>query len=116
MFKFVTIYRQVNEREALDKFFSGPHLPLAERLPGLLHREVSHIAGKPGGKSRFLLMFELYFESQLAFKQALASPVGEELMLALKPWGEARIITWFYADSVAEAMDTPPPLLQAPPE
>ena len=116
MFKFVTIYRQVDDLDALDNFFSGTHLPLAERLPGLLHREVSHITGKPGGKSRFVLMFELYFESRLAFNQALASPAGEKLMSALESWGEARIITWFYADSAAEAMDTPPPLLQAPPE
>ncbi|NLF64295.1 MAG: EthD family reductase, partial [Chloroflexi bacterium] len=73
MFKFVTIYRRVDDMVALEEFFSGTHLPLAEQLPGLLRSEVGRIRGKPGGNSRFHLMYELYFASEEAFLRALAS-------------------------------------------
>lgn len=102
MFKFVTIYRKVDDEQALENFFSGTNLPLAEQLPGLLRTEVSRISDKPGGQSRFHLMYELYFESREAFTVALATEPGLALMQALKQWDEARIVTMFYAESFAE--------------
>lgn len=110
MYKFVTIYRRVDDEAALDTFFSNTHLPLAEQLPGLRRREVSHIHGKPGGESRFYLMVELYFDSREDYVRALASEPGVALMQALVPWDEARLVTWFYADSFAEDM---PPTAEA---
>lgn len=104
-FKFVTIYRRVDDEQALEEFFSGTHLPLAEMLPGLVKSEVSRIGGKPGGESRFHLMYELYFESRDAYLRAIASETGQALVQALAPWGEARIITWFYAESFEEAAE-----------
>ena len=47
-------------------------------------------------------MYELYFASEEAFLRALASEPGIALLAALKPWGEARLVTWFYAESFAE--------------
>ena len=87
---------------ALEAFFSGTHLPLAEQLPGLLKSEVSRISGKPGGESRFHLMYELYFASREDYLRAIASEPGQALVQALMPWGEARIVTWFYAESFEE--------------
>ena len=89
----------------METFFSYTHLPLAEQLPNLLKREVSRITHKPGGESRFHLMFELYFESEEHFQEAMMSPVGARLVQALKPWADKRIITWFYAGAFEEAMD-----------
>lgn len=88
---------------ALEEFFSGTHLQLAEKLPGLLKTEVSRVIGKPGGESRFHLMYELYFESDQTFYAALESEAGQQLMIELKPWGDARLITWFYAEAWEEA-------------
>lgn len=103
MFKFVTVYRQVDDVDLLESFFANTHLQLAEQLPGLRRTEVSRIHGKPGGgESRFHLMYELYFDSRQAYLDALKSEPGHQLMLALKPWGEARIITWFYAETFTE--------------
>lgn len=101
MFKFVTLYRKVDNEQALEEFFSGTNLPLAEQLPGLLRTELSRISDKPGGQSRFHLMYELYFESREAFVAALATEPGVALMQALKLWDEARIVTMFYAESFA---------------
>ena len=99
MFKFVTIYRQVEEPNLLEEFFSQTHLPLAEQLPNLLRSEVGRVEGKPGGESRFHLMFELYFENRRAFEEALATEVGVQFMAALKPWADEKLISWFYADA-----------------
>lgn len=101
-FKLVTLYRRVDDEQALETFFSGTHLPLAERLPGLVKSEVSRIGGKPGGESRFHLMYELYFESRDAYTRALKSEPGRALLQALAPWEEARIITWFHSVSYEE--------------
>jgi uncharacterized protein (TIGR02118 family) len=102
VFKFVTIYRRVDDEVALETFFSTTHLPLSEQLPGLLKSEVSRINGKPGGESRFHLMYELYFETPQVFFHALGSDAGRKLMAALKDWTDARLITWFYTDSFEE--------------
>lgn len=102
MFKFAAIYRRVDDEDRLETFFSTTHLPLAEQLPGLLKSEVSRVTGKPGGQSRFHLMYELYFASERDFQVALLSEPGLQLMAALKPWADAKIITWFYSDAFAE--------------
>jgi len=102
MYKFVTIYRRVDDENTLENFFSGTHLPFAEKLPGLLKSEVSRIERKPGGESRFYLMYELYFESQNWFQRAMATPQGVQLIEALRPWADAKILTWFFATSFEE--------------
>ncbi len=104
MYKFVTIYRRVDDEQMLEHFFNQTHLPLAEQLPGLVKREVSRVAHKPGGESRFHLMFELYFHSKVSFEAAMATPIGVQLIEALMPWVEAKIITWFFADTFIEDM------------
>ena len=107
MFKFVTIYRKVDDEPALESFFSETHLQLAEKLPGLVKTEVGRISGKPGGQSRFHLVYELYFANQDDFYAALASPPGRSMMAALNEWAEARLITWFYADCFEEPAASP---------
>ena len=102
LFKFVTIYRRVDAPDTLETFFSQTHLPLAEQLPGLIRSEVSRVTHKPGGESRFHLMYELYFAAEPDFMRALASEPGIQLMQALKPWADAHLITWFYAHAYAE--------------
>lgn len=102
MFKFVTMYRKVDDELALEAFFSETHLQLAEKLPGLVKTEVGRVSGKPGGQSRFHLVYELYFRTQDDFYAALASEPGRSLMAALTEWAEAKLITWYYADCFEE--------------
>lgn len=102
MFKFVTMYRKVDDEPALETFFSETHLQLAEKLPGLVKTEVGRINGKPGGRSRFHLVYELYFDDQDDFYKALSSEQGRTMMAALTEWADARLITWFYADCFEE--------------
>ena len=103
MFKFVTIYRVVDDPQAVEKLFSETHLPAAEKLPGLRKSEVSRITGQPGGRSRFVLMYELYFNSKLDFERAFYTEAGKIIIEALRPWAEAGLLTWFFAESFEEA-------------
>ncbi len=102
MYKFTTLYRRVDDPDAVDDFFSNTHLQLAEQLPGLVKTEVSRVLGKPAGESRFYLTYELYFRSRSEFEDAMKSKPGVQLMYNLTPWAEARIVTWFYAESFEE--------------
>jgi uncharacterized protein (TIGR02118 family) len=98
MFKFVAIYRRVDDEDALEQFFNNYHLKLGEQLPGLTKVEISRVRGKPGGESRFHMMVELYFDSAERWEKSLISDAGLELIEALKQWDDAKLITWFYAD------------------
>lgn len=98
MFKFVTLYRKVDDSEAINLFFSETHLPLAEKLPGLTKSEVDWVKGKPGGESRFYLMYSLYFESEETYQAAMLTEEGLALMQALRPWSDKKLISWFYTD------------------
>lgn len=102
MYKFVVIYYRVDDETALDDFYASTHLPLLESLPGLRRLEVSRVTSQPFGRSRFYLQVEAYFDNEKAMLEALVSQPGNEMMNALRPWSENRLIAWFYADSFAE--------------
>ena len=102
MFKFTMLYRQVDDPTLSEQFFTQVHLPLFEQLPTLLKTEISRVTWKPGGKSRFYMMVEGYFESADHANAALLTEPGLAMMQALKPWADNGIITWFFADSWEE--------------
>ena len=102
MFQFTTLYYRVDDEELLEAFFSSTHLQLAEKLPGLVKSEVSRISGQPGGDSRFHMAYSLYFATEQSFYRSLTTDSGIKLMKALKPWAEARLITWYYAEAFEE--------------
>lgn len=102
MFQFTTLYYRVDDEQALEDFFSSTHLQLAEQLPGLVKSEVSRVSGQPGGESRFHMAYSLYFASEQSFYMSLASDPGIKLMDALKPWADARLIVWYYAEAFEE--------------
>lgn len=99
MYKFTVLYYRVDDELAQEDFFSSTHLPLLEGLPGLRAVEVSRVLGQPMGQSRFVLTVEAYFDNQPALEAALMTATGMSLMNALRPWADARLITWYYADS-----------------
>jgi uncharacterized protein (TIGR02118 family) len=104
VFQFTTLYYRVDDEEALEDFFSLTHLQLAEKLPGLVKSELSRIHGQPGGESRFHMAYSLYFATEQSFYRSLASEAGVKLMQALRPWFEARLIVWYFADAFEEVV------------
>jgi uncharacterized protein (TIGR02118 family) len=102
MFKFVVLYYRVDDEDTLEDFFANTHRALLEQLPGLRRLEVSRVTSQPFGRSRFHLMVEAYFDNEAAMRQGLVSQPGLEMMNALRPWADERLIAWFYADSFSE--------------
>jgi uncharacterized protein (TIGR02118 family) len=100
--KLVVLYYRVDDETALEEFFSGVHLPLVERLPGLRALEIGRVQGQPLGQSRFTLTVEATFDSRAALEAALTTETGLALMNALRPWAENRLIAWYYADTFRE--------------
>ena len=105
MFRFITIYRKVDDESVLENFFHQTHLPLAERLPNVRHVSIGRVRGKPGGESRFHMLVDAAFDSSEDFDKALRSKAGMALMQALKPWDDAQLVTWFYYDAWGEEKD-----------
>lgn len=105
MFQFTTLYYRVDDEDKIEDFFANTHRRLAEQLPGLAKIEVSRVTGQPRGQSRFHLVYSLYFASERSFQLSLSSPAGFELIQALKPWYDAKLIVWYYADTFDEVVD-----------
>ena len=107
MFQFTTLYYKVDDEQTLEQFFARTHLPLAEQLVGLVKSEVSRIQGQPGGQSRFHMAYSLYFASRESFEKSLASETGLKLIKALKPWADAKLIVWYFAEAFEEIAKEP---------
>jgi uncharacterized protein (TIGR02118 family) len=77
MVKFIALYKQPANPAEFDKHYFEQHLPLANKIPGLVRCEVSKIVGSPMGESEFYLIAELYFENMDALKAGMSSPEGK---------------------------------------
>jgi uncharacterized protein (TIGR02118 family) len=102
MFNFVTLYRRVDDEQALETFFQTVHLRLGEQLPGLSKIEVGRVRGKPGGESRYQMTVTLSFDSAEAFETAVLTEQGMTLMPALKQWNDANLLDWYYVETWEE--------------
>ncbi|MGI9026742.1 MAG: EthD family reductase [Burkholderiaceae bacterium] len=77
MAKLVVLYKKPADAAAFDNYYFKTHVPLANKIPGLLSYQVSSGAvASPTGVSPYHLVATLEFESMSALQQALASPEG----------------------------------------
>ncbi len=102
MYKLSFLYRQVEDIEASNAFFTDYHLPSAEKLPDLLGSEVCYIDGKPGGASRFFLNYSLFFPSKEVLYASLSAPAGIQMLKTLEEWVESGAISWFHGEALAD--------------
>ena len=78
MAKLVVLYKTPADPTAFDRYYVDTHVPIAQKLPGMLRYEVSTAAPVgPGGASPYHLVATLEFESMAAVQAALASPEGQ---------------------------------------
>ena len=77
MANLVVLYKKPADKAAFDDYYFKTHVPLANKIPGLLGYEVSSGAvASPTGASPYHLVATLEFKSMSALQQALASPEG----------------------------------------
>lgn len=78
MVKLVALYKQPEDAKAFDEHYFQTHLPLANKMPGLIKATVTKYTGTPmGGESPYYLQADMYFENMEALQSAMASPEGK---------------------------------------
>ncbi|AUS07985.1 EthD family reductase [Laceyella sacchari] len=78
MVKLVALYKQPEDKQAFDKHYFEVHLPLTEKMPGLIKTKVTKFSSTPmGTESPFYLQADMYFESEEALQAAMKSPEGK---------------------------------------
>ena len=77
MANLVVLYKKPADKAAFDDYYFKTHVPLANKIPGLLGYQVSSgTVASPTGASPYHLVATLQFKSMSALQQALASPEG----------------------------------------
>jgi uncharacterized protein (TIGR02118 family) len=77
MIKLVALYKTPEDKEQFDKHYFENHMPLVEKIPGLIRSEVSKLKNLPGTDSGYYLMAEMYYNDMDAFNEAMATPEGK---------------------------------------
>ena len=77
MVKFVALFKTPADVEAFEKHYFEVHMPLAEKIPGLIKAEVAKLSSMPGQGNKFHLLTELYFENIDKLNEGMASPEGK---------------------------------------
>jgi uncharacterized protein (TIGR02118 family) len=80
MYKLLAMYAEpsAEDKAKFEEHYFNVHVPLCEKLPGLVRSEVSMIKGTPPGMSTpYYMITELVFESKEAHDTAMATPEGK---------------------------------------
>ncbi|HYZ53167.1 MAG TPA: EthD family reductase [Streptosporangiaceae bacterium] len=75
--KLVVLYTRPDDPDAFDQHYSGTHMPLVAKIPGLDRVETGRfVAALDGGEETYYRAAELHFADQAALDAALGSPEG----------------------------------------
>lgn len=78
MARLLVMYKTPQDAVAFDKHYAEKHIPLAKKIPGLRHYEVSKGAvATPAGPSEYRLVAVLQFDDMAAIQKAFASAEGQ---------------------------------------
>lgn len=74
----LALYNEPTDPTAFEQYYTGTHVPLAKRLPGLRSYTVSRgPVVVPGGTAPYYFVAVLTFDSVDAIQAALTSPEGK---------------------------------------
>jgi uncharacterized protein (TIGR02118 family) len=95
MVKLIAIYKTPADVEDFEKHYFEIHMPLVEKMPGLIKAEVSKITPMPGGENKFHLMAEMYFENMDKLNESMASPEGRAAGKDMMSFAKEYVIMMF---------------------
>ena len=76
--KLVVLYTQPDDPTAFDQHYTGTHMPLMDKLPGLQRAETGRlVTALDGGEQTYHRIAELYFADQAAMGAAFGSDEGK---------------------------------------
>ena len=77
MVKLVALYKTPEDKDEFDKHYFDVHMPLVNKIPGLIKSEVSKLKALPGTESGYYMIAEMYYKDMDSFNEAMASPEGK---------------------------------------
>ena len=81
MIKISVAYQTPNDPAAFDAHYLGTHIPMCDKLPGIVRCEVTKYTGAlDGSAAPTYLQTDLVFESQDLAMAAFGSPQGKDLV------------------------------------
>lgn len=76
--KLVVLYTQPDDAEAFDRHYAETHMPLVDKIPGLLRTETGKVgAALDGGEKSYYRITELYFADRAAMQAGFGSDAGK---------------------------------------
>jgi uncharacterized protein (TIGR02118 family) len=92
MAKLVALYKTPSNASEFDAHYTSTHAPLAKKMPGLQHYEISTGPIKGGGgDTPYYLAAILTFPSLEAIQQSLGSPEGKAVADDLGKFAQAGV-------------------------
>ncbi len=73
MHKLIAIYKTPEDEDAFLKHYRGIHIPLVDKIPGLVKAEFTKIGKTLVGEPGNFLLAEMFFETSETFLAALKS-------------------------------------------
>ena len=77
MHRLTVLYRRPADEAHFRDYYVGTHLPLVDKLPGLVRAQYSFEVASLGGESGYFAVFHADFGSADAMAAALASEAGK---------------------------------------
>lgn len=75
--KLVVLYTHPDDADAFDEHYTGTHMPLVGKIPGLQRTETGKVgAAVDGGEQTYYRVTELYFADQGALQAGFGSDEG----------------------------------------
>lgn len=76
--KLVVLYTHPGDADAFDAHYTGAHMPLVNKIPGLRRTETGRVAAAiDGGEKSYYRITELYFDDQAALQAGFGSDQGK---------------------------------------
>jgi uncharacterized protein (TIGR02118 family) len=76
--KLVVLYTQPDDADAFDRHYFGSHMPLVDKIPGLLRTETGKVrTALDGGEKTYYRITGLYFADQAALQAGFGSDEGK---------------------------------------
>jgi uncharacterized protein (TIGR02118 family) len=98
MVKLVALYKKPADVQAFEDHYSNVHLPLMERVPGVVKTQVSRFFAGSTGEPPYYMMFEASFADREALDAALRSLENRAAARDLATFAQD-IVTVMFADA-----------------
>jgi uncharacterized protein (TIGR02118 family) len=106
MHKLLVLYPEPADRQHFTDYYESTHLPLVQRLPGMLASRYSLDVSTQGNGSGYFAVFEADFEDGQALTRALSSPEGADVQADVPKYATGGAVILNYP--VTESRAAPP--------